>query len=289
MSDRTCLHCGRPFIHGGTGAKRSWCYECLPALGSIDRREYGYKSVALHLFKQSGEHGSCCTGRREKRSQPARPVCGWCRSSPTESGRRRFCGLECALEHKRSVGRERQRGVRRRKRRQRPLCLDCNLPIESHRHKCDACRDAGRQRSAEKKRCDKRYRRLRHTPNVCSLCGDSVPPGPTGRSRFRCDRCAYRIRRDSGRRHKNRRRTGRRAGAYTLLGIASRDGWRCGLCRRKVDARLSSRDDWGPTIDHILPISVGGLDEPANVQLAHRFCNLSKGNRPRNDQLRLVG
>jgi 5-methylcytosine-specific restriction endonuclease McrA len=33
------------------------------------------------------------------------------------------------------------------------------------------------------------------------------------------------------------------------------------------------------TIDHVLPLSRGGDDTPANVRLAHRLCNVRKGPR----------
>jgi 5-methylcytosine-specific restriction endonuclease McrA len=63
------------------------------------------------------------------------------------------------------------------------------------------------------------------------------------------------------------------------------------------DCRLRSRSTGGeypdrryPTIDHIVPLSVGGTDTRDNVQIAHLFCNLSKGaNRGAPEQLRLVG
>jgi 5-methylcytosine-specific restriction endonuclease McrA len=45
----------------------------------------------------------------------------------------------------------------------------------------------------------------------------------------------------------------------------------------------------GPSLDHIVPVSLGGTHTWANVQLAHLRCNVSKGNRPANEQLRLVG
>lgn len=35
--------------------------------------------------------------------------------------------------------------------------------------------------------------------------------------------------------------------------------------------------DWGAY--HVLPISLGGRDNLENLQPAHAFCNLSKGNR----------
>lgn len=43
------------------------------------------------------------------------------------------------------------------------------------------------------------------------------------------------------------------------------------------------------SIDHVIPLSVGGDNTRANVQLAHRRCNTAKNNRGGGEQLRLVG
>lgn len=76
---------------------------------------------------------------------------------------------------------------------------------------------------------------------------------------------------------------------YTLAEIARRDGFRCGLCDRKVDMNLSGMVRKGPTIDHVVPLSISRDDRRTNVQLAHRFCNLSKGAKVGNIQLALIG
>lgn len=54
--------------------------------------------------------------------------------------------------------------------------------------------------------------------------------------------------------------------------VYERDGWMCGLCGAVVVRGEES-------IDHILPISLGGDHTWDNVQLAHRRCNSAKGNR----------
>jgi len=91
---------------------------------------------------------------------------------------------------------------------------------------------------------------------------------------------------------KNRRRRARRRGGqaerYTLAEIASRDRWRCGLCHRRVQPDLDYLDPSSATIDHVVPLSVGGDDTRANVQLAHRACNIRKHNRG-SQQLALIG
>lgn len=71
--------------------------------------------------------------------------------------------------------------------------------------------------------------------------------------------------------------------------IFDRDGWRCGLCGGQVDRRLSYPDPMSASLDHILPLSIGGAHTRANVQLAHLVCNTRKNNRPHSDQLRLIG
>jgi hypothetical protein len=69
--------------------------------------------------------------------------------------------------------------------------------------------------------------------------------------------------------------------------IAKRDGCRCHICHRKVDMNLSGKAKWGPTIEHIIPVSRGGTNDPGNLALAHRYCNTARGNRG-HSQLLLV-
>jgi 5-methylcytosine-specific restriction endonuclease McrA len=95
--------------------------------------------------------------------------------------------------------------------------------------------------------------------------------------------------RDRDRRKNNKRRIGGRGGKYSLAAIAERDRCRCHLCCKRVDMKLSGSLPNGPTIDHLVPISLGGLDVPANVALAHRSCNIAKGSNAKGEQLRLVG
>lgn len=51
----------------------------------------------------------------------------------------------------------------------------------------------------------------------------------------------------------------------------------CALCGELVVGIGGDLPD-AATIDHIVPISKGGLDVPANWQLAHQRCNVAKGN-----------
>lgn len=71
--------------------------------------------------------------------------------------------------------------------------------------------------------------------------------------------------------------------------IGDRDGWKCGLCALKVDRTLQYPHPGSPTLDHIVPLSVGGKHRPENVQITHWRCNISKGNRGGGEQLLLIG
>lgn len=96
---------------------------------------------------------------------------------------------------------------------------------------------------------------------------------------------------EQGRRKYRERLQGIESEPYTSREIAERDGWRCQLCRKPVHPAKRHPDQMCASIDHIVPISQGGTDVRANVQLAHLFCNMSKGNRalPDGEQLRLLG
>lgn len=76
---------------------------------------------------------------------------------------------------------------------------------------------------------------------------------------------------------------------YTLVEIAVRDGYRCGICRRKVNMKLTHPHPKSPTVDHIIPLSTSRDDTRVNVQLAHSRCNIAKNVRAVGEQLALVG
>lgn len=66
---------------------------------------------------------------------------------------------------------------------------------------------------------------------------------------------------------------------FSNLEIFERDGWVCGLCDETVDKRLKYPDPKSASLDHVVPLSLGGPHTRANVQLAHFDCNVRKGNR----------
>lgn len=119
----------------------------------------------------------------------------------------------------------------------------------------------------------------------CQACGAAFV---TASRAVLCDGCW-----ESRNGERNALKNSRRRGAPTgdpvrLEEIAERDGFRCHLCGRHVDMARMSPDSLSPSLDHLVPISTGGVHDPSNVALAHRGCNSRRGANGA-VQLRLVG
>lgn len=116
----------------------------------------------------------------------------------------------------------------------------------------------------------------------CVDCGaDSV-----GRHGGRCRPCSLERRRARWRQQNHRRREHYRKSSgskqspseiYTIQWLGERDGWRCHLCRRKVNPKLKAPDERSASFDHLIPLSEGGNNSPSNLRLAHLGCNCERG------------
>ena len=82
--------------------------------------------------------------------------------------------------------------------------------------------------------------------------------------------------------HRHRRRALMRD-AFVEDVIASkvfdRDGWVCKICGESIDKSLRWPDPGSVSLDHIIPLSKGGLHSYDNCQAAHFGCNSRKGGR----------
>lgn len=141
--------------------------------------------------------------------------------------------------------------------------------------------------------CSMHYKRWRKTGDV----GSASPLKPAG-NRPGDGRCTVEgcnrpfVARGWCGMHYVRWRRARRLGVvtepYASEEIAERDGWRCQICRKRISRKLKWPHPRSLSIDHIIPVSLGGDDVKANVNATHLICNMHKGVRGVN-QLRLIG
>jgi len=152
--------------------------------------------------------------------------------------------------------------------------------VYGYRHgcRCDECREA---KNASMRDYYGRNRKARGSglgepllARTCGHCGAQMNRAPNGRP-GECADCKW------------KRGSKLRVSQAERLSIYERDGWTCGICTEPVDATVPSNDRWGATLDHIVPRKYGGGDDAANLRLAHRTCNSSRGDASRNPHAEL--
>lgn len=133
----------------------------------------------------------------------------------------------------------------------------------------------------------------------CQTCGEIVAStGTRGPIRRWCDPCTEKhnrkvsdqwlkdrpdLQRDKWRAHKLKRRAQQRnlpAESISPQAIFERDGWSCGICRQDIDPDDRYPDPGSASVDHVIPLSLGGHHVWSNVQASHLLCNVLRQNDP---------
>lgn len=113
--------------------------------------------------------------------------------------------------------------------------------------------------------------RLANNINICDVCGAIVF------RRKRCAKCAKAT--DNARHDKRLYRNGKPDLSVTLEKVYERDHGICRICNSFIIFGNDTNAGNYPSIDHIKPLSKGGLHRWDNVQLVCRKCNWEKGNK----------
>lgn len=86
-------------------------------------------------------------------------------------------------------------------------------------------------------------------------------------------------------RYDNRKRDLKKRGSHTAESklisartLYERDGGVCWICGGMCDINADPNSNLYPSVDHIIPQSMGGMDTLDNVRLAHRICNSLRQN-----------
>jgi hypothetical protein len=142
--------------------------------------------------------------------------------------------------------------------------------------------------------CVQCYRaRTQGRRRTCIVCGAEFPPRSRhsktcgiecGKERVRQVCAARRTSPESVRLQRRRACAMRRArlGKHSHKAgrwrrILARDGDACWLCRQAVDVTATAPYRLSPSVDHVVPVLFGGLDDDSNLRLAHFGCNSRRG------------
>ncbi|MEU8334800.1 HNH endonuclease [Micromonospora tulbaghiae] len=329
MAERTisvvCRDCGTTFGHTKRGNKpKLLCPPCVLEAQRKATREHkrrkraAAKVVYTHCPFCGGEYdeprsrnGRCVGCRREytreavkrwKARQPNRPResrcvrCNTATERTCASGRILYCPPCGEAAKKESIARAEANRKERRGAKLSTHCHYCGgeLPRPYYSGKRPArCLPCKRQRQYAYMRSRTTQARANAT---CIDCCQPVHAKRKGPRRPRCAACRIIRQREIARVHaavhghaRRAKMRGAEAEKFTKQSIFDRDGWRCGICCKRIPRHLTHPHSLSASLDHIIPLSKGGPHTRANTRASHLRCNLKRSNRFTSEQLALFG
>lgn len=223
--------------------------------------------------------------------------CGGCDSvivpGPRERNKKKWCSEACRVrayrasnpdkcELQKKRGRERE-AAKRAAKGPYPKCLNCVRPLKSRRDNFKYCNRPECQ--AVRKKCSAT------SGAKCSIGACSRPSIARGLCGSHYVLEWRRMNPEKAAAINHRRRALKRDAFVEdvdLIVVLERDKWICGLCGEKIPKNAKFPHSSYRTMDHILPLALGGLHSYANVQAAHYGCNSAKGSRGGGEQLALI-
>lgn len=286
--------------------------------GGAERQYLSEKNIKIcpvcgkEFISNHGNEKYCCIICREqataiKRNQKRRlipeeqvkvcPVCG--KTFTTTNSNKITCSTECSktrknsprfysLERKEKQKESSNRWHKERWRREHPGARtkeEIHAEAEFKKQEKEK-RKIERESEWARKRAEKeqiKKENIAHwleyeAEHTCCICGKTfIAHYPTAKY------CSKKCQKDI--RHKKRYKGITIDKGISLKKLALRDNCKCQLCGMPVDwndyiktGETIVCGDMYPSIDHIKPISLGGLHSWDNIQLAHRKCNSQKSN-----------
>lgn len=164
-------------------------------------------------------------------------------------------------------------------------CSECDngfLTTSAQAKTCSSpCKVKRQKRLASEKWHESKQDRPHFKEIDCSYCSKPVTV-PTSFTAGMVSHPECKIERKKARnRIKHTRRRGYRATLRNMSveKMGDRDNWTCHICKEPVNPLLPSNHKEGASVDHVIPLSRGGTDEPGNLKLSHWICNVKKSNK----------
>lgn len=283
-----CIVCGAVFLRTRTAGKPQVCCSrsCASRWSEALREHRGPSNV----WETLGRHRTTTHADREAvrmiraRRAEVPTQCASCASPlPPRNpgpGRHRLRCLACAPVHVPNEAKRERRGTV-------AACAnqDCGKPFPVAHASAKYCSPECRIRAGNAAQAARAAAEVARLKFKCKYCGVSVTPTYGSKNRVFCSQTCkkkYDHLRAEGNTHRARaKKFGGRYEPINRWSVFERDGWRCQLCGVKTPRTLSgSFMANAPTLDHIVPLALGGDHVPENVQLACWACNNRKGAKP---------
>jgi len=257
-----CGFCGQSFKKFGRGRDPLYCKYCKEN-ESVGCEECGKAIPLKHRIRFCSKKcvAKYYANRRGKTVfEKICPACGVV--YPTVRKNQVYCSRGCGF------------AWRSRWKRSVRVCVFCGEKFEPTRKNQKCCGDECAKRQAHK------AQRVNKTKKNCGLCGELFEvDGAHLWAKYCSKRCSDAATRGPRRVRRAELIDSAESDGYYREAIYSRDKWVCQICGKDVDRRLKWPNPNSSSLDHRIPISMGGDDTTDNVQLAHLGCNIRKGNR----------
>lgn len=263
--EKKCAFCGAFFIAKSNKAK--------------------YCSKKCHDIEYRIRHGISVNSNPE----PFRKTCKVCGSSfDTRREAQNTCSHECAIKWHKEM-----RPGRRGKSQIEKICVICGKTFLTYYNSQVTCGDEECKRihkvnaakirylKSKHKKQPKQPKLIQYETRECKECGELFSVDYRMNNVYCSKDCR---RKAENRRTAKRVPKAQRVDNISLKRLYKRDSGICYICGGKCDwnSQAISKNgnpypgDLYPVIEHVIPISKGGLDAWDNVRLAHWKCNLDK-------------
>lgn len=275
-----CQWCGKPSGFLKNGRAKKWCGD--------------YCATSASSFRLTGR-----VAPLEKQDAPK--MCAGCGEPlpvmKRQGNPRRWCSESCrvaAYRRRNPEYRQRSADAARRRAAEREA-------LKPPKPRCAHCGDEMHCRRSDVKYCGKRECQAAKRAAALASAPECFVDGCSNRVRARGMCSTHYVKtwatenrekhlanvRTQGMRYRARKR-----GAFVENvhrdDVLERDGWRCQICGKKIPKTAAYPDPLSPSVDHVVPLSLGGKHEMKNVQAAHLICNAVKSDVGAGDQLALL-
>ena len=285
---KQCFFCGEAFQTNRENQK--YCStQCSHAVRKTGRTVYTKKCLYCDaefttIYKEHKYCTSACASRHAANLRRGEYFCEYCGKlrHSDHPNRNRFCSQECAAKAKvlqyLPIKLKREQEER-------------EAYLNSHRKNCAACGKEFQANVMHQKYCSPQckealYLTINHNRTIanfipvtfaCAECGIIVKTTLNYQRTVYCsDRCAAKHHKKDYKKRRSQQIAENFVEPVDLKTTYKSYHGVCGICGLPVPEHSDSASDWGPTVDHIVPLSKGGKHMKSNCQLAHRLCNSLK-------------